>query len=54
MGSGAGSRFAERLLPEMATSQQRGRPLVNFLMAAGEAVPRGSLPPARLPAPRTG
>jgi transposase len=46
----AGSRFAERLLTVVASCRQQGRPLLAFLVAAGEAAVRGSLPPALLPA----
>jgi len=40
------SRFAERLLTMVATCQQQGRRVLDFLVAAGEAAPRGR-PPAR-------
>ena len=40
--SEAGSRFAERLLTVVATCRQQGRPLLDFLVAAGEAALRGS------------
>jgi len=49
--SEAGSRFAERLLTVVATCRQQRRPLLAFLVAAGEAALRGSLPPSLLPAP---
>src|SRR5262249_56112613 len=43
--SEAGSRFAERLLTVVATCRQQGRPLLNFLVAAGEAaLQRTALP----------
>ena len=48
----AGSRFAERLLTVAATCRQRGRPLLDCLVAAGEAAFRGSAPPSVIPAPR--
>ena len=48
--SAAGSRFAERLLTVLATCRQQGRPLLDFLVAAGEAVLRGIPPPSLLPA----
>src|SRR5215210_7228570 len=50
--SAAGSRFAERLLTVVAICRQQGRPLLAFLVAAGEAAVRGSPPPALLPAPQ--
>jgi hypothetical protein len=50
--SEAGSRFAERLLTVVASCRQQGRPLLAFLVAAGEAAVRGSPPPALLPAPQ--
>jgi len=50
--SAAGSRFAERLLTVAATCRQQGRMLLAFLVAAGEAVLRGSPLPSLLPAPR--
>ena len=40
-----GSRFAERLLTVVASCRQRGRRLLEFLVAAGEAALRGSLSP---------
>jgi transposase len=48
--SQVGSRFAERLLTVVATCRQQGRPLLDFLVAAGEAALRGSAPPSLLPA----
>jgi transposase len=48
--SAAGSRFAERLLTVAATSRQQGRPLLELLVAAGEAALQGSPPPSLLPA----
>ena len=48
--SQAGSRFAERLLTVVATCRQQGRPLLEFLVAAGEARLRGSRPPSLIPA----
>jgi transposase len=47
-----GSRFVERLLSVVATCRQQGRPLLTFLVAAGEARLRGILPPTLLPAPQ--
>ncbi len=49
--SAAGSRFAERLLTLVATCRQQGRPLLAFLVAAGEAALRGTTAPSLLPAP---
>jgi hypothetical protein len=48
----AGSRFAERLLTVVASCRQQGRPLLGFLVAAGEAAVQGSPPPSLLPATR--
>jgi transposase len=48
--SEAGSRFAERLLTVVASCRQHDRPLLAFLVAAGEAALRGSLPPSLLSA----
>jgi transposase len=48
--SAAGSRFAERLLRVVATCRQQGRPLLAFLVAAGEAALLGTTPPSLLPA----
>ncbi len=48
----AGSRFTERLLTVGATCRQQGRPLLDFLVAAGEAVLQGTAAPSLLPAPR--
>jgi hypothetical protein len=48
--SEAGSRFAERLLTVVASCRQQGRPLLAFLVAAGEAALRISSPPSLLPA----
>ena len=50
--SEAGSRFAERLLTVVASCRQQGRPVLEFLVAAGEAALRSSPPPALLSAPR--
>jgi transposase len=50
--STAGSRYAERLLTMVATCRQQGRQLLDFLIAASEAVLLGSPPPSLLPAPR--
>jgi transposase len=52
--SEAGSRFAERLLTVVASCRQQGRPLLAFLVAAGDAAVRGSPPPSLLPAPQEG
>jgi transposase len=52
--SEAGSRFAERLLTVVASCQQQGRPLLAFLVAAGEAALQGSPPPSLPPAPQRG
>jgi transposase len=46
--SEAGSRFAERLLTVVASCRQQGRPLLDFLLAAGAAALRGSRPPSLL------
>jgi transposase len=50
--SQAGSRFAERLLTVVATCRQQGRPLLDFLVAAGEAALRGTAAPSLLPVPQ--
>jgi transposase len=50
--SEAGSRFAEGILTVVATCRQHGRPLLDFLVAAGEAALRGISSPSLLPAPR--
>jgi transposase len=47
--SEAGSRFAERLLTVAASCRQQGRPLLAFLVDAGQAALRGSPPPTLLP-----
>src|SRR5205823_7328793 len=47
--SEAGSRFAERLLTVAATCRQQGRPLLDFLVAAGEAALQGTAAPSLLP-----
>jgi transposase len=52
--SAAGSRFAERLLTVVATCRQQGRSLLDFLMAASEAVLRGSPSPSLISTPRKG
>jgi transposase len=44
--SEAGSRFAERLLTVVATCRQQGRPLLDFLVAAGEATLQGTAAPS--------
>jgi transposase len=48
--SAAGSRFVERLLTVAAACRQQGRPLLDFLVAAGEAALQGSPPPSLPPA----
>jgi transposase len=48
--SEAGSRYVERLLTVVATCRQQGRPLLPFLVAAGEAPLWGSRPPSLIPA----
>jgi transposase len=50
--SEAGSRFAERLLTVAAACRQQSRPLLDFLVAAGEAVVQGTAVPSLLPAPQ--
>ena len=50
--SEAGSQLVERLLTVVASCRQQGRPLLDFLVAAGEAALRGSPPPCLLPAVR--
>jgi transposase len=52
--SQGGSRFAERLLTVALSCRQQGRPLLDFLVAAGEAALRGSPPPSLLAAPQGG
>jgi transposase len=52
--SEAGSRFAERLLTMVASCRLEGRPVLDFLVAAGVAALRGSPPPSLLPAPQGG
>jgi transposase len=47
--SEAGSRFAERLLTVVACCRQQGRRLLEFLVAAGEAVVQGTAAPSLLP-----
>jgi transposase len=47
--SEAGSRFAERLLTVVATCRQQGRRLLDFLVAAGEAVLRRTASPSLAP-----
>jgi transposase len=44
--SEVGSQFAERLLTVGATCRQQGRPLLDFLVGASQAVSRGSPPPS--------
>ena len=50
--SEAGSRFAERLLTVVASCRQQGRPLLDFLVTAGEAMMRGTPAPSLLAAPQ--
>ncbi len=52
--SEAGSRFAERLLTVVACCHQQGRPLLEFLLAAGEAALYGTAAPSLLPAGQGG
>jgi len=52
--SAAGSRFAERLLTVVASCRQQGRPLLDFLVAAGEAALHGTAAPSLLPAGQGG
>jgi transposase len=52
--SEAGSRFAERLLTVVTSRRQQGRPLLDFLVAAGQTAVRGSPPPSLLPTPQGG
>ena len=52
--SEAGSRFAERLLTVIASCRQQGRPLLEFLVAAGEAALHGTAAPSLLPAGQEG
>ena len=52
--SEAGGRFAERLLTVVLSCRQQGQPLLDFLVAAGEATLRGSSPPSLLAAPQGG
>ena len=46
--SETGSRFAERLLTVVASCRQQGRPLLDFLVAAGEAALQGTARPSLL------
>lgn len=48
--SRAGSRFAEGLLTVVASCRQQGRPLLDFLVAVGEAALQGTTAPSLLPA----
>jgi transposase len=52
--SEAGSRFAERLLTVVASCRQQGRPLLEFLVAAGAAALHGTAGPSLLPAGQAG
>ena len=47
--SAAGSRSAERLLTVATTCRQQRRPLLAFLVAAGEAALQGTKAPSLLP-----
>ena len=47
--SSAGSRFVERPLTVVATCRQQGRPLLDFLVAAGDATLQGTTAPSLLP-----
>ena len=49
-----GTRFAERLLTVVATCRQQGRPLLDLLVAAGEAALQGTAAPSLLPAGQKG
>ena len=50
--SETGSRFAERLLTVVATCRQHERPLLDFLVTAGEAALHGAAAPSLVPADR--
>jgi hypothetical protein len=52
--SGVGSRFAERLLTGVALCRQQGRPLLAFLVAAGEAALQETAASSLLPAGQGG
>jgi transposase len=52
--SEAGSQFAERLLTVVACCRQQGRRLLEFLVAAGEAVLHDTAAPSLFPAPLGG
>lgn len=52
--SEAGSRFAERLLTVVVSCRQQSRSLLDFLVAAAEAILRGSPPPSLTSAPAGG
>jgi transposase len=52
--SESGSRIAERLLMVVASCRQQGRPLLAFLVAAGEAVLWGRPSPSLFPPPQEG
>ena len=45
---------AERILTVAATCRQQGRPLLDFLVAAGEAALQGTAAPSLLPARQGG
>ena len=46
------SRLAERMMTVATTCRQQGRRLLEFLVAAGEALHQGTLAPSLLPAPQ--
>jgi len=52
--SEGGSQFTERLLTVVATCRQQAWPLLEYLVAAGEAALRGLPPPSPLPARQGG
>jgi transposase len=52
--SEGGGRFAERMLTVVASCRRQGRPLLDFLVAAGEAAVRGTPTPSLLAAPQGG
>ena len=52
--SQGGSRFVERLLTVALSCRQQGRPLLDFLVAAGKAALQGTAAPSLLPARQGG
>jgi transposase len=52
--SEAGSRFVEQVLTVAATCRQRGRSLLDCLVAAGDAALQGTTPPSLLSLPHRG